>query len=234
MPRIRPHIPARAGCSATSKSTSEIVHFAILCQNYGRGHRAYALYVVHLAWAVHSGGARNEPAQAPSRLATFEAQRLYLPSLFPGSGSIRSRVCVFDLQAVRGLCSSSSGQERRRASYIPPTERLARLQAAAGFAGFAVEERAELVAVNVLEIRFGAKLAVEHMRLTATLGWFFLKVLQKGRRRRGGRRNCARGMAVLTKPTRRRLGNHRARKPWSVEGRATKVQARGWAESTAE
>jgi len=115
-----------------------------------------------------------------------------------------ARVCVFDLQAVRGLCSSSSGQERRRASYIPPTERLARLQAAAGFAGFAVEERAELVATNVLEIRFGAKLAVEHMRLTATLGWFFLKVLQKGRRRRRrrGRRNCARGMAVLTKPTR--------------------------------
>lgn len=96
-----------------------------------------------------------------------------------------ARVCVFDLQAVRGLCSSSSDQERRRASYIPPTERLARLQAAAGFAGFAVEERAELVAANVLEIRFGAKLAVEHMRLTATLGWFFLKVLQKGEEEEG-------------------------------------------------
>lgn len=90
MPRIRPHIPARAGCSATSKSTSEIVHFAILCQNYGRGHRAYAL-----AWAVHSGGARTEPAHAPSRPATFEAQRLYLPSLFPGSGSIRSRESAY-------------------------------------------------------------------------------------------------------------------------------------------
>jgi len=61
-----------------------------------------------------------------------------------------------------------------------------------------------LVAANVLEIRFGARLAVEHMRLTAPLGWVFLKVLQKGRRRRRrrGRRNCARGMAVLTKPTR--------------------------------
>ena len=61
----------------------------------------------------------------PQALAVSEAESAYLISkLFVGCAR---------------LCSSSSGQERRRASYIPPTERLARLQATAGFAGFAVE-----------------------------------------------------------------------------------------------
>jgi hypothetical protein len=55
----------------------------------------------------------------PQALAVSEAESAYLISkLFVGC---------------------ASGQERRRASYIPPTERLARLQATAGFAGFAVE-----------------------------------------------------------------------------------------------
>lgn len=89
-------------------------------------------------------------------------------------------------------CALAAQARKDGASYIPPTERLARLQAAAGFAGFAVEERAELVATNVLEIRFGAKLTVEH-EVDGNVGVVFPQGVAKGKKKtkKGTQKLCS-------------------------------------------
>lgn len=152
---------------------------------------------MHYMWCIWHGrytAARRElslhtrPADPPP----LKRSDFIYPRFSQALAASEARVCVFDLQAVRGLCSSSSGQERRHASYIPPTERLARLQAAAGFAGFAVEERADLVAANVLEIRFGAKLAVEH-EVDGNVGVVFPQGVAKGKKKtkKGTQKLCS-------------------------------------------